>query len=92
MAPCGTGVPPVVPCRTGLQPVFVFALPSCRLVAYTARHGGETSVEESKAYEACRVADAVREILDEEIARKLRKPETAGTGERTHIVQEPRDT
>jgi len=75
--------------------VFVVALPSCGLVAYTVCHGRQTSVEKSTARRACRVAfdytddalreiDAffrksgkaiialtVREILEEEIARKL---------------------
>ena len=60
VAPCGTGVPPVVPvwhrllaggsfCGTGLQPVFVVALRPGGPVAYTVRYARQTLVEKSTA-------------------------------------------
>ena len=52
-------------CGAGLQPVFVVALPSCGLVAYTVRHARRTFVEKSTARQSCRVAErsAARPLL-----------------------------
>ena len=72
MAPCGTGVPPVVPVWHRFATGVRGRLPVLPPIAYTVRHARQTLVEESTArHGKAIIALTVREILEEEIARKL---------------------